>query len=117
MRYRREDDEGDYTFGRGDDTWLIHSPEAVAQAIKTRFELWYGQWFLDTTEGTPWIQSVLGKQRPEVYNLAIRQRILETKGVSSITAFDTTVNTSTRRVLFTATVETLYGTTTVTSEA
>lgn len=117
MRYRREDDDGDYTFGRGDDTWLINSPEAVAQAIKTRFELWYGQWFLDTTEGTPWIQSVLGKQRPEVYNLAIRQRILETAGVSSITAFDTTVNTSTRRVTFTATVETLYGTTTVTSEA
>ena len=117
MRYRREDDNGDYTFGQGDDTWLINSPEAVAQAIKTRFELWYGQWFLDTTEGTPWIQSVLGKQRPEVYNLAIRQRILETAGVSSITAFDTTVNTSTRRVTFTATVETLYGITTVTSEA
>ncbi|AUU90278.1 hypothetical protein C2U55_14920 [Enterobacteriaceae bacterium ENNIH3] len=117
MRYRREDDNGDYTFGQGDDTWLINSPEAVAQAIKTRFELWYGQWFLDTTEGTPWIQSVLGKQRPEVYNLAIRQRILDTAGVNSITAFGTTVNTSTRRVTFTATVETLYGTTTVTSEA
>lgn len=117
MQYRREDADGDYTFGRGDDTWLTNSPEAVAQAIKTRFELWYGQWFLDTTEGTPWIQSVLGKQRPEVYNLAIRQRILDTAGVSSITAFDTTVNTTTRRVTFTATVETLYGTTTVTSEA
>ncbi len=117
MQYRREDDGGEYTFGRGDDTWLINSPEAVAQAIKTRFELWYGQWFLDTTAGTPWIQSVLGKQKPEIYNLAIRQRILETAGVSSITAFDTAVNTSTRRVSFTATVETLYGTTTVTSEA
>jgi hypothetical protein len=65
MRYRREDADGDYTFGSGDDTWLINSPEAVAQAVKTRFELWYGQWFLDTTEGTPWIQSVLGKQKPE----------------------------------------------------
>ncbi|MHB9319968.1 hypothetical protein ACP3TG_12735 [Phytobacter diazotrophicus] len=117
MQYRREDADGEYTFGRGDDTWLINSPEAVAQAIKTRFELWYGQWFLDTTAGTPWIQSVLGKQKPEIYNLAIRQRILETAGVSSITAFDTTVNTSTRRVSFTATVETIYGTTTVTSEA
>ncbi|MBZ8873882.1 hypothetical protein H5S67_26565, partial [Escherichia coli] len=52
MRYRREDADGDYTFGSGDDTWLINSPEAVAQAVKTRFELWYGQWFLDTTEGT-----------------------------------------------------------------
>lgn len=117
MRYRREDDDGDYTFGQGDDTWLVNSPEAVAQAIKTRFLLWYGQWFLDITEGTPWIQSVLGKQRPETYNLAIRQRILETQGVSSITAFNTTVDGRTRRVTFTATVETIYGTTTVTSEA
>ena len=28
MRYRREDAEGDYTFGSGDDTWLINSPGA-----------------------------------------------------------------------------------------
>ncbi|CAM8583475.1 TPA: hypothetical protein LVM72_006064 [Klebsiella michiganensis] len=117
MRYRREDDDGDYTFGQGDDTWLVNSPEAVAQAIKTRFLLWYGQWFLDTTAGTPWIQSVLGKQNPDTYNLAIRKRILETQGVSSITAFNTTVDGTTRRVTFTATVETIYGTTTVTSEA
>lgn len=117
MRYRREDSDGDYTFGQGDDTWLINSPECVAQAVKTRFELWYGQWFLDLTEGTPWIQSVLGKQRPEVYNLAIRQRILETQGVNSIIDFDTTLNTSSRRVIFTATIDTIYGTTTVTSEA
>lgn len=117
MRYRREDDDGDYTFGQGDDTWLINSPETVAQAVKTRFLLWYGQWFLDTTEGTPWIQSVLGKQKPETYNLAIRQRILETQGVNSIQSFDTTLNTSSRRVVFTATIDTIYGTTTVTSEA
>jgi len=117
MRYRREDDDGDYTFGRGDDTWLINSPEAVAQAIKTRFLLWYGQWFLDTTTGTPWIQSVLGKQKPEIYNMAIRQRILDTAGVDSISDFNTTVDSATRRVSFTATVNTIYGTTTVTSEA
>ncbi|WP_313619521.1 hypothetical protein [Pantoea septica] len=117
MRYRREDEDGDYTFGQGDDTWLVNSPETVAQAVKTRFLLWYGQWFLDTTEGTPWIQSVLGKQKPETYNLAIRQRILETQGVKSIRSFDTTLNTSSRRVVFTATIDTIYGTTTVTSEA
>ncbi|NIF20251.1 hypothetical protein [Candidatus Pantoea multigeneris] len=117
MRYRREDADGDYTFGQGDNTWLINSPECVAQAVKTRFELWYGQWFLDTTAGTPWIQSVLGKQSPETYSLAIRQHILETQGVNAVTAFDTSKNTSTRRVTFTATIDTIYGTTTVSSEA
>lgn len=117
MRYRREDSDGDYTFAQGDDTWLINSPETVAQAVKTRFELWYGQWFLDTTDGTPWIQSVLGKQKPAVYNLAIRQRILETQGVNQITDFTSIINTSSRRVIFTATINTIYGQTTVTSEA
>ncbi|BDH45768.1 hypothetical protein TUM12370_18120 [Salmonella enterica subsp. enterica serovar Choleraesuis] len=117
MRYRRENADGDYTFGQGDETWLINSPETVAQAVKTRFELWYGQWFLDLTDGTPWIQSVLGKQRPEIYNLAIRRRILDTQGVSGILEFTTTTDTASRRITFTATIETIYGQTTVTSEA
>lgn len=117
MRYRREDSNGDYTFGQGDGAWLNDSPEAVAQAIKTRFELWYGQWFLDSQEGTPWAQSVLGRHDPGLRDMAIRQRILETPGVTAISAFDTTFNSTTRRVRFTATVETRYGETTVTSEA
>ncbi|MFT1010930.1 hypothetical protein [Enterobacter hormaechei] len=117
MRYRREDENGDYTFGQGDDTFLVKSPECVAQAVKTRFELWKGQWFLDATEGTPYIQSVLGKQRPEVYSLAIRDRISTTPGVLSILSFDTVNNGNTRRVTFTASINTIYGQTTVTSEA
>ena len=117
MRYRREDDGGDYTFGQGDGTFLVNTPECVAQAVKTRFELWKGQWFLDTTEGTPYIQSVLGKQRPEVYSLAIRDRISSTPGVLSILSFDTVNNGQSRRVTFTASINTIYGQTTVTSEA
>lgn len=117
MRYRREDSDGDYTFGQGDDTWLINSPECVAQAVKTRFELWFGQWFLDLNQGMPWKEYVLGKQKPDSYNLVIRRYILETQGVKSITTFDSSLNTSSRRVIFTATIDTIYGTTTVTSEA
>lgn len=116
MRYRREDSNGDYTFGSGDEAWLSNSPEAVAQAVLTRFNLWYGEWFLDTTAGTPWIQSVLGRQKPEIYDLAIRQRILETQGVNAIRAFNTAVNTTTRRVHFFAEIDTLYGPITLTSE-
>lgn len=117
MRYRREDANGDYTFGSGDDTWLINSPESVAQSVKTRFELWRGQWFLDTSEGTPYVQSVLGKQRSDVYILAIRERLQTTPGVNSILSFSTNNDGTTRRVTFTATIDTIYGQTTVTSEA
>ena len=117
MSYRREDSAGDYTFGQGDWTFLSNSPECVAQAVNTRFELWRGQWFLDTTEGTPYVQSVLGKQRSDVYILAIRERIQTTPGVLSILSFDTNNNGTTRRVTFTATIDTIYGQTDVTSEA
>lgn len=45
MKYRKEDENGDYTFGQGDNTFLENTPEAVAQAVKTRFELWTGEWY------------------------------------------------------------------------
>ncbi|MBV4367927.1 hypothetical protein ACMGGR_04545 [Erwinia sp. BNK-24-b] len=117
MRYRREDQNGDYAFGKGDNTFLINSPECVAQAIKTRLQLWYGQWFLDTTEGTPWLQSLTGKQNSAAMELVLRQRILATEGVKSILAFSSTFISSSRQAVFTVTVETLYGTATITSEA
>ncbi|QHM71268.1 hypothetical protein [Mixta intestinalis] len=117
MRYRRENENGDYTFGQGDNTWLINSPEAVAQAVKTRLALWRGQWFLDTTAGTPWRQTVLGKPYTDAYYMALRQRILSTPGVREILSFTVNRNPDTRRITFTARISTLYGETSVNSEA
>lgn len=37
MRYRREDDDGDYTFGQGDDTWLVNSPRLSRRPLKRAF--------------------------------------------------------------------------------
>lgn len=117
MKYRREDDSGDYTFGQGDNTFLTDTLEAVAQAVKTRFALWTGEWFLDVTEGTPYRESILGKHKSDAYNMVVRERILGTPGVTEILEFTTEYNGDTRRVVFTATINTLYGETTVTSEA
>lgn len=117
MKYRKEEENGDYTFGQGDNTFLENTPEAVAQAVKTRFELWTGEWFLDVTEGTPYREAILGKHKSAAYNMAVRERILGTQSVSEILEFTTEFNPDTRRVTFTATINTLYGETTVTSEA
>ncbi|CNK98119.1 hypothetical protein ACQ26G_004197 [Yersinia enterocolitica] len=113
MRYRREDTDGDYTFGQGDSSFLVNSPECVAQAVKTRLLLWRGEWFLDETEGTPYVQSVLGKQPSGAYELAIRDRIEGTLGVKEITAFDAYKDGDTRRVRFNVTLNTVYGEVTV----
>ncbi|CDG96950.1 conserved hypothetical protein [Xenorhabdus bovienii str. puntauvense] len=114
MRYRREDNNGDYSFGQGDNTFLINSPEAVAQAVKTRLNLWRGDWFLDTAAGTPYREAVLEKNYSSA--MAIREHVLGTEGVTEIILLDAKRDPDTRKITLTATINTRYGKTTVTSE-
>lgn len=69
------------------------------------------------TEGTPYKESILGKHKSSAYNMAVRERILGTQGVTEILEFTTEYNEDMRRVVFTARINTLYGETAVTSEA
>ncbi|HGJ5857345.1 hypothetical protein [Arsenophonus nasoniae] len=117
MRYRRETEKGDYSFGQGDNTFLTNTADAVALAIKTRLSLWQGQWFLDSEEGTPWLQSVLGKPYLDAYGMAIKQRILDTQGVTTLTDFNVSQNPTTRKLTITAKVQTQYGETSFIHEA
>ncbi|HGJ5883964.1 hypothetical protein [Arsenophonus sp.] len=117
MRYRRETNNSDYSFGQGDNTFLTNTPDAVALAIKTRLSLWQGQWFLDSEEGTPWLQSVLGKPYLDAYGMTIKQRILDTQGVTTLSDFNVNQNSTTRKLTITATVKTQYGETSFTHEA
>lgn len=113
MRYRKLDNDGDYTLGSGGD-FHVDNTEAVAQAVKTRLGLWAGEWFLDSTDGTPWNEQVLGKRtRGKNYDAAIRQRILGTQGVSEITEYSSTFDVNTRALSVSATITTIYGTTQV----
>lgn len=115
MRYRKEDADGDYVFGRQELDFYKDSPEAVAQAVNTRLQLFKGEWFVDTSDGTPWSTEVLGKNRGTTYDAAIRQRILRTAGVLRLTAYSSSVNADTRNLSVNATIDTIYGTTQVQS--
>ncbi len=110
MKYRKQDANGDYVVGTGQD-FLVDTPEAVAQAIKTRLTLLKGEWFADTSDGLPQDQ-ILGKYTSSK-DILIRQRILETQGVSEIVNFSSVTNENTREYTFTATVNTIYGQATV----
>jgi hypothetical protein len=115
MRYRKLDANRDYSFGRGQTDFLINSPEAVAQAIRTRLDLATGEWFLNTAEGTPYASQILGSNTYPVYDTAIKERIVGAQGVLGITDYTSTLDPNTRSLQVTATVETLYGTTLVTT--
>lgn len=109
MKYRKLDDEGDFTFGHGDLDYHKDSPEAAAQAVKTRLMLWAGEWFLDQEEGTPWGLRVLGKNRAADYDPLIRLRILETQGVESLESYESVWDENSRKLEIAATINTIYG--------
>ena len=113
MQYRTEDN-GDYTFGHS--RFSKDTPETVAMAVKSRLRLWLGEWFLDDRKGTPHAQKGLGKNPAQGYALAVKERILNTPGVTKITAFGLDLNTPTRKITITAAIDTLYGETSITSE-
>lgn len=106
MIYRQLDANGDYQVGQ----FLANSPETVAQAVRTRLLLWRGEWFLDVTDGTPWLQGILGHNTN--YDLEIQERILDTPGVTEIVSYSSSVD-STRALSVTATLNTEYGQVTV----
>ena len=68
MRVRRTTADGDICFGHNANDYLVNTPEAVAQNVRTRLALWQGQWFIDTDEGSrlrpgtsAWSFSLLGE--------------------------------------------------------
>lgn len=115
MRYRKLDSNRDYSFGRGQTDFLVNSPEAVAQAIRTRLDLATGEWFLNTGEGTPYSTQILGNNTTLLYDTAIKTRIVGTEGVTGIADYSSQLDPNTRRLSVTAVVDTLYGTTTITT--
>lgn len=115
MRYRALDENGDYSFGNGSANFLVDSPDAVAQLVLTRLKLWTGEWFLDTTEGTPYKTQVLGKGTNATRDIAIQERILDTQGVKGIVDYASIVDPSTRAFTVAATIDTIYGQTTLTA--
>lgn len=111
MRYRPLSPTGDYTIGQ---PYLTNIPAAVAQAILTRLKLWRGEWFLDTSDGTPYLTQILGERPGKNPDAAIKARITQTTGVTLLTAYSSKFDGNTRTFTVTATVQSQYSTTPIT---
>lgn len=111
MRYRKLDDKGDMSFGNQQADFYRDDPAAVGQAVWTRLRLWVGEWFIDTTEGTPYQQAALGTNKRATIEPAIRQRILNTQNVTSIESFDLVIDPDNRKATISAVINTAFGST------
>lgn len=78
--------------------------QAIGQHVLIRLRTFQGEWFLDTLEGVPYFQQILGAKNGEAVALGlIRQRILNTPGVTSVTAISVELDSArTLQVSFTA---------------
>ena len=80
------------------------SLQAIAQHVLIRLRTFQGEWFLDTLEGVPYFQQILGVKGGEAVALGlIRDRILNTPGVTSVTAISVELDSArTMHVSFSA---------------
>lgn len=113
MRYRTLTATGDYTFGQGGTNFLVNSPAAVGQAVLTRLKLFQMEWFLDQTAGVPYGAQILGANTDSTRDLAYQTVILETQGVTAITEYASYLNPKTRQFTVAATIDTIYGVTSI----
>jgi hypothetical protein len=63
----------------------LTGPEYVKQKIRQRFKLILGEWFLDTSKGVPWFDSVLVKNpNLELIKSLFRDEILAVPGIVGV---------------------------------
>lgn len=92
------------------DLSLVDKAEQVRQQLLIKLRLWVGEWFLDTEFGTPYLQSILGKQLTLSGAIAaLRQSILEVEGVLTITSFEYDFSSQARKLTVNFTARTPYG--------
>ena len=112
MKYRKLDEDGDYVFGNNSYDY-IEKDKAIAQAIKTKLYLFYGEWWEDISLGLPMFQSILG----QVSNNNLRQTVIllcaeQIDKVTGVTNVDSiSVDISARKLSLTIDVTTENGTT------
>lgn len=95
----------------GNTQFLVNSPAAVAQAVKTKLNLWQGQWFLDSAVGTPYLQQVIGFGTIDTRDIAIQAVILNTEGVLGALGYSSVVGPGRKFKVNVAQLLTIYGTT------
>jgi hypothetical protein len=115
ITYRKLDANGDPMMGRGTANF-VSDLDAVAQAISTKLKLFSGEWWENRNEGTPIFDEMLGttnNSRPQLVAQLLKQRILATPYVLSVTNLQTSFDPATRAFQFSCQVATQFGTVTL----
>lgn len=85
-------------------TQFLSGKNAVGAAIYHRLRMFFGEYFLDISDGTPWFQSILGKKPQDTAEAVIKERIVTAPGVYALTSFSFDMDRETRKITIRASV-------------
>lgn len=78
---------------------VARGAKAVAQHVRQRLKTFQGEWFLNTNAGLRWIGPILGSNyNPALSEAVVKAEILDTDGVTEITAFSVSYTRDVRRL-------------------
>jgi hypothetical protein len=81
----------------GTDLVLVEGPDAVAQEVQVRLRWWRGGWFLDQSQGVPYLQRILRKGVTEaIVREVLREQIQLVPDVRSIDVLDVAIDRASR---------------------
>ena len=106
MRVRAIDELGDWTFGKGQNNYLVANA-AIVQNIKTRLLSFLGDCFFDAGAGIDWFTFLGGKDQFSL-TLAVKSVILNTEGVTGIKQTSVNLDSGTRQIFIQYSVITVY---------
>lgn len=109
MRVRKLTDDYDYSFGQSQKNFLIDSPAAVAQIVETSLNLFLGEWYLDQTQGMPWLEGVIGKYSKSTADLTVQTFIASIPNVTEINEYQSESDQGPRTYSAQATISTPFG--------
>lgn len=95
---------------REGDLILIDNAERVAQQVKITLCFWYGEWFLDREDGTPYLEYILVKN-PNMSHVRqiVSERIRSVEGVTALPALSLDYNSQARTLGVEYEADTDYG--------
>lgn len=92
------------------DIFMIDNAERVAQQIVITLRFWYAEWFLDVTDGTPYLEYILVKN-PNLAHIRqiLTERIQSVEGVVIVNSLDLDFNRQERTLAVGYEATTNYG--------
>lgn len=95
---------------QNNDLIIIDNAERVAQQILITLRFWFGEWFLDTTQGVPYLEYILVKNPNENHiRQILTESILSVEGVDTVDNMELDFDVRNRKMAVTYTATTDYG--------